>query len=84
MQLKNGFNTQEGRQQTAEEFVTDLLDEVKLLSDKKIDTKKMHKLIAEEVRKTNRQMPIYKAVKEFEVRETELIKTTTKIADRKS
>ena len=35
-------------------------------------------MIAEEVRKTNRQMPIYKAVKDFEIRETELVKTTTK------
>ena len=48
------------------------------LNKEELDKDEVHKLIAEEVRKTNRQMPIYKAVKEFEIRETELVKTTTK------
>jgi long-chain acyl-CoA synthetase len=50
----------------------------KFLNKEELDKEEVHKLIAEEVRKTNRQMPIYKAVKEFEIRETELVKTTTK------
>lgn len=50
----------------------------KFLNKEELDKEEVHKLIAEEVRKTNRQMPIYKAVKDFEIRETELIKTTTK------
>lgn len=54
-------------------------DEIKKLWNKEeLDKEEVRKLIAEEVRKANRQMPIYKAVKDFEVRETELIKTTTK------
>lgn len=50
----------------------------KFLNKEELDKEEVQKLIAEEVRKTNRQMPIYKAVKEFEIRETELVKTTTK------
>jgi len=50
----------------------------KKLNKEELDKEEVHKLIAEEVRKANRQMPIYKAVKDFEVRETELVKTTTK------
>lgn len=54
-------------------------DEIKkFLNKEELDKEEVHKLIAEEVRKTNRQMPIYKAVKEFEIREIELVKTTTK------
>ena len=54
-------------------------DEIKkLLNKEDLDKEEVHKLIAEEVRKANRQMPIYKAVKDFEIRETELVKTTTK------
>ena len=54
-------------------------DEIKKLWNKEeLDKEEVHKLIAEEVKKANRQMPIYKAVKDFEVRETELVKTTTK------
>jgi hypothetical protein len=50
----------------------------KLWNKEELDKEEVQKLIAEEVKKANRQMPIYKAVKDFEVRETELVKTTTK------
>lgn len=50
----------------------------KFLNKEELDNEEVRKLIAEEVRKANRQMPIYKAVKDFEIRETELVKTTTK------
>ena len=38
----------------------------------------VEKIIDEEVKKGNKQMPLYKMVREFEIRETEFEKTTTK------
>ena len=37
----------------------------------------IRKMIAEQVKKANRKMPTYKAVKQFEIQETEFAKTTT-------
>lgn len=42
-----------------------------------IDDEEVEKLIAQEVKKANRQMPTYKYVKKFEIQKQELVKTTT-------
>lgn len=50
----------------------------KNLQKEEISSEEVEKLIDEEVRKGNKQMPLYKMVREFEIRETEFEKTTTK------
>lgn len=42
-----------------------------------IDDDEVQKLIAQEVKKANKQMPTYKYVKKFEIQKQELLKTTT-------
>jgi len=42
-----------------------------------IDDEEVEKLIAQEVKKANKQMPTYKYVKKFEIQKQELLKTTT-------
>ena len=42
-----------------------------------IDDDEVEKLIAQEVKKSNKQMPTYKYVKKFEIQKQELSKTTT-------
>ena len=42
-----------------------------------IDDEEVQKLIAQEVKKANKQMPTYKYVKKFEIQKQELLKTTT-------
>jgi len=44
---------------------------------KDIDDDQVYKLISQEVKKANRQMPTYKYVKNFEIQKQELLKTTT-------
>lgn len=48
------------------------------LQKEEISSEEVEKLIDEEVKKGNKQMPLYKMVREFEIRETEFEKTTTK------
>ena len=50
----------------------------KALEKEEISKEEVEKLIDEEVKKGNKQMPLYKMVREFEIRETEFEKTTTK------
>lgn len=50
----------------------------KNLQKEEISSEEVEKLIDEEVKKGNKQMPLYKMVREFEIRETEFEKTTTK------
>ena len=69
------YNAKATKKTTTKKKNTAVAEEVKADAAKvKISEEKP----AEEVKKANRQMPIYKAVKDFEVRETELVKTTTK------
>lgn len=42
-----------------------------------LSSDEIRKMIGEEVKKANRKMPSYKAVKQFEIQETEFAKTTT-------
>lgn len=48
------------------------------LQKEEVSNEEVEKLIDEEVKKGNKQMPLYKMVREFEIRETEFEKTTTK------
>ncbi len=50
----------------------------KALAKEDVSKEEVEKLIDEEVKKGNKQMPLYKMVREFEIRETEFEKTTTK------
>ena len=43
-----------------------------------ISTEEIHKLIGTEIKKYNKLMPTYKYVKDFELRDTEFEKTTTR------
>ncbi|MDP4093548.1 MAG: AMP-binding protein [Bacillota bacterium] len=43
-----------------------------------ITAEEIHKLISQEVKVVNRSMPLYKRVREFNIRENEFVKTTTK------
>lgn len=42
-----------------------------------LSAEEIRKMIGDEVKKANRKMPTYKAVKQFDIQETELAKTTT-------
>lgn len=50
----------------------------KALEKEEVSKEEVEKLIDEEVKKGNKQMPLYKMVREFEIRENEFEKTTTK------
>lgn len=53
-------------------------DAIRKQTDKNtIDDDEVEKLIAQEVKKANKQMPTYKYVKKFEIQKQELSKTTT-------
>ena len=49
----------------------------KALEKEDVSKEEVEKLIDEEVKKGNKQMPLYKMVREFEIRENEFEKTTT-------
>jgi len=50
----------------------------KELGKEDISKEEIKEIIDKEVKKVNKQMPIYKVVRDFEIRETEFEKTTTK------
>ena len=50
----------------------------KTLKDENVSLEDIHKLIGSEIKKYNKLMPTYKYVKDFELRDTEFEKTTTR------
>jgi long-chain acyl-CoA synthetase len=59
-------------------------DEIsKFLKKDELSTEEIHKFIEAEVKKANKQMPMYKMVREFEIRDQEFEKTTTQKIKRK-
>lgn len=59
-------------------IVPDYEEIKKALGKEEVTNEEVRELIDEEVKKGNKQMPLYKMVREFEIRETEFEKTTTK------
>lgn len=59
-------------------IVPDYEEIKKALGKEELSSEEVRELIDEEVKKGNKQMPLYKMVREFEIRETEFEKTTTK------
>jgi long-chain acyl-CoA synthetase len=53
-------------------------DNIKREFGEEISTEEIHKLIGTEIKKYNKLMPTYKYVKDFELRDTEFEKTTTR------
>ena len=53
-------------------------DNIKRNFGENISSEEIHKLIGSEIKKYNKSMPTYKYVKDFELRDTEFEKTTTR------
>ncbi|PYG86942.1 long-chain acyl-CoA synthetase [Ruminiclostridium sufflavum DSM 19573] len=72
------FDEESGETEVNAQIVVDM-DEIKEKLHLNIISKdEIYKIIQAEVKEINKQMPLYKRVKEFTVREEEFIKTTTK------
>ena len=53
-------------------------DEVKAKLGENYKEEELKELLSEEIKKANEQMSSYKNVKDFDIRDTEFIKTTTR------
>ena len=59
-------------------IVPNMEEIAKLLNKENVEKEEIRDIIDKEVKKVNKQMPPYKVVRDFEIRETEFEKTTTK------